>query len=249
MRNSERLDVLKRLLRENNISSQAELLDAMRELGYQMTQSTLSRDLSAIKAVKIKKPDNKSLYTLPVETRYIRTATRKPAEDEVAHWYVMYTRRFHEKKVAELLTSLGIEAWIPIQLVRRRWSDRMKTMEKLVIPKTVFIHCSEKRRHADTFVPATMGYMTDYTTHSAAIIPDAQIEVFKKMVSQTDVPIEFTEEQLMPGIEVDIVSGPFVGLSAELFKVENVNKIFVRIGCLGCATVELSLNVLRPKAE
>lgn len=248
MRNSERLEILKRIIRENEVSGQAELIGKMQEFGYQMTQSTLSRDLAAIKATKVKASSGKSKYMLPVEKRYVRTATHKVTDDDVSHWFIMYTRRYHEKKVAEHLNSLGVEAWVPVQLVRRRWSDRMKTMEKLVITKVVFIHCSEKRRLADTFIPATMGYMTDYVTHSAAIIPDAQVELFKKMISQTDIPVEFTEEQLMPGTKVDIVSGAFVGMSAELFKVESVNKIFVRIGCLGCATVELPLNILRPQA-
>ena len=49
-------------------------------------------------------------------------------------WLVAYVKSCMEKKTAERLTAMGIEHYLPVQTVERRWSDRVKRMEKLVLP-------------------------------------------------------------------------------------------------------------------
>lgn len=49
-------------------------------------------------------------------------------------WLVAYVKSCMEKKTAERLTAMGIEHYLPVQTVERRWSDRVKRTEKLVLP-------------------------------------------------------------------------------------------------------------------
>jgi transcriptional regulator of arginine metabolism len=51
---SHRRRELLRLLHEGRISSQKELVDALHELGHQVTQATVSRDLQAVGATKVR---------------------------------------------------------------------------------------------------------------------------------------------------------------------------------------------------
>ncbi|MGH2818815.1 MAG: arginine repressor [Actinomycetota bacterium] len=53
MRSHRRRELL-RLLHEGRLSSQKELVDALLELGHQVTQATVSRDLQAVGATKVR---------------------------------------------------------------------------------------------------------------------------------------------------------------------------------------------------
>lgn len=61
-------------------------------------------------------------------------------------WLVAYVKSCMEKKTAERLTAMGIEHYLPVQTVERRWSDRIKRMEKLVLPLMIFVHVTPKER-------------------------------------------------------------------------------------------------------
>ncbi len=59
-RKSARYAVIKRIIENNNVGSQEELLNLLLEEGYSVTQATLSRDLKFLKVGKI--PDGKGGY-------------------------------------------------------------------------------------------------------------------------------------------------------------------------------------------
>ena len=246
MRDSERLNTIIQLININKFHDQKELKEALFQKGFDVTQATISRDLKALKIVKQQQKGAKSYYVIPEETRYKRIR-KEHNEAEEMHWYVLYTRMFHEKKVAQRLTEKGIECWVPTQVVRKKWSDRIKIQEKLVISKIVFVHCTEQQRKTETFVPSTLAYLMDRERGEPAIVPDNQIETFQKVLAQDEVLVEFTEELLQPGQEVYVVQGVFAGMTAELQSVKNKNKVIVRINCLGTITLEIPLEYLQPK--
>ncbi len=57
--------LIARILTERPIGSQAELRDALRERGVEVTQATLSRDLEELRAVKARGADGAGRYELP----------------------------------------------------------------------------------------------------------------------------------------------------------------------------------------
>lgn len=62
---SERLDVIRNLINSEQISSQEELLAWLKRVGIEATQSTLSRDIKELKAVKVPDPVKGYQYLLP----------------------------------------------------------------------------------------------------------------------------------------------------------------------------------------
>jgi transcription antitermination factor NusG len=55
-------------------------------------------------------------------------------------WYAVYTLHLHEKKVAELLRALGLEAYVPTIQAHRRWQDgRTFILDVPVFPGYVFV--------------------------------------------------------------------------------------------------------------
>lgn len=65
----ERLMVLRALIREGEASTQEELCSALRRKKYDVTQSTVSRDLRRIGAVKATNAEGEIIYLLPEQHR------------------------------------------------------------------------------------------------------------------------------------------------------------------------------------
>ena len=61
----ERLMVLRQLIREGDASTQEELCEALEKKGFEVTQSTVSRDLRRIGAMKTTNSDGEIIYRLP----------------------------------------------------------------------------------------------------------------------------------------------------------------------------------------
>ena len=55
---------IRRIISEAKISSQDELLEALRKAGFELTQATLSRDLKEMRVGKVADPSRGSVYVL-----------------------------------------------------------------------------------------------------------------------------------------------------------------------------------------
>jgi len=54
-------------------------------------------------------------------------------------WYVVYTKARHERKVAENLMAKGIEAYCPLKIQTKYWSDRKKCVEVPLFSSYLFV--------------------------------------------------------------------------------------------------------------
>uniref|UniRef100_A0AB33JID2 Arginine repressor n=2 Tax=unclassified Prevotella TaxID=2638335 RepID=A0AB33JID2_9BACT len=67
-----RIDALKMLISSKELGSQEEVLKALQEVGFKVTQATLSRDMKQLKVAKAASMNGKYVYVLPNETMYKR---------------------------------------------------------------------------------------------------------------------------------------------------------------------------------
>ncbi len=65
-----RLDTIRMIISSREIGSQGELLQALLEEGFALTQATLSRDLRQLKVSKAANPAGRYVYVLPREPLY-----------------------------------------------------------------------------------------------------------------------------------------------------------------------------------
>ena len=70
-----RLETLRRIISSRELGSQEELLSALHDEGFQVTQATLSRDLKQLKVAKAATLRGNYVYVLPNETMYKRVST------------------------------------------------------------------------------------------------------------------------------------------------------------------------------
>ena len=65
MQRAERMEAVKTIIRENQISSQEQLLTELHKEGFDVTQATLSRDLKQLKVAKVSDGNNGYMYSIP----------------------------------------------------------------------------------------------------------------------------------------------------------------------------------------
>ena len=67
-----RLETLRMIISSRELGNQEELLAALQQEGFKLTQATLSRDLKQLKVAKASSMNGKYVYVLPNETMYKR---------------------------------------------------------------------------------------------------------------------------------------------------------------------------------
>lgn len=70
-----RLEALRMIISSQQLGSQEELLEALQNEGFKLTQATLSRDLKQLKVAKAASMSGNYVYVLPNETMYKRIST------------------------------------------------------------------------------------------------------------------------------------------------------------------------------
>lgn len=78
---SNRLILIKNLIRNNKIGSQEELLALLQKNNFDLTQATLSRDLKQIKVAKMPDHEGGYVYLLPEDTGIIRQSWSRTTEN------------------------------------------------------------------------------------------------------------------------------------------------------------------------
>ena len=76
-----RLETLKLLISSQEIGCQEDLLKALSQEGFNITQATLSRDLKQLKVAKAASINGRYTYVLPNETMYKRIPTPRMARE------------------------------------------------------------------------------------------------------------------------------------------------------------------------
>ena len=70
-----RLEALRLIISSQQLGSQEELLNALQQEGFKLTQATLSRDLKQLKVAKAATMGGNYVYVLPNESMYKRVST------------------------------------------------------------------------------------------------------------------------------------------------------------------------------
>lgn len=169
-------------------------------------------------------------------------------EESVAfsrRWHVAMVRMFHEKKVAECLTKMGIECCVPVQQEVHR-SDRRKMVDVVLLPMMVFVHVNPKERIEVLSFSTVSRYMVMHGDKNPAVIPDEQMARFRFMLNYSGEAVCMNNVPMARGEKVRVIKGPLSGLEGELVMMDGKSKIAVRLNVLGCACVDMSIGYVVP---
>ncbi|WP_103071079.1 UpxY family transcription antiterminator [Aquimarina sediminis] len=147
-------------------------------------------------------------------------------------WYVLYVRSRHEKKVEKLLEENELESFLPMIETIRKWSDRKKIILKPLFPSYVFVKVkSAKDFNKALSIEGACAYIR-FGREYARVKEEEILKI--KLFTQSDEisDIETSHQTLKIGEIKKINYGSLSGLECEVLKVNNANKIIVRIDSL-----------------
>src|ERR1035437_10286908 len=125
-------------------------------------------------------------------------------------WYALRVKPRYEKTTALALRMRGFEEFVPLPLVRRRWSDRVKELEEPFFPGYVFCRFNAEKRLPVLITPGVLSVIGMGKT--PAPVEDAEIAALQTVVAsrcRTQ-----TWPYLAVGQMVRIEAGPLAGRGA-----------------------------------
>lgn len=143
-------------------------------------------------------------------------------------WFVLYTKPNQEKKAREQLNNLNIENYLATVNKVKRWSDRNKNSEEIIIKSYIFIRSNEKER----LMALKLSSMSRciYDQGKPAIVPNWQIQNLKMFLLKTE--NVFVSNEILDGKRVLIKEGPFAGVIGTIQKSLNQNCLAVSLDFL-----------------
>lgn len=154
------------------------------------------------------------------------------------NWYALVCKSRAEKKVFSRLSEAGHEVFLPLVVELKQWSDRVKKVEKPLVPSYVFINTEE--RNLNTYLEDIGVTRVFKFLGKPALISQKEIEVLRILVQEQVAPTMLDREKLPKGTAVQIIKGPFKGLDAQCLQYQGKYRIVIETKALGVA---IALNV------
>jgi len=176
------------------------------------------------------------------------SASVNGTDDGVAYekvWVAALVQTNCERRVAEKLGLFSFDCYIAAQEEMHRWSDRMKKVQRLVIPNIIFVKTTKDRFVELKRFTFVRGLLSHPGNREPAVIPDEQIEKLQFMLGQTDSPVflENNLRQLKLGGKVRVLRGSFAGLEGTVCRLRDGDlHIGIHLDNLGFAHVNIHKN-------
>jgi transcription antitermination factor NusG len=152
---------------------------------------------------------------------------------ENKHWYAVYTKPRWEKKVHSLMVEKGMEAYCPLNRIRKKWSDRVKWVDEPLFKSYVFVRVPEADQTNVRMVNGVVNFV--YWLGKAAIIKDREIETIRKFLNDYD-EVWVEPIALQKDARITIRQGAFMNKEGKVVKIFN-NKVQVAIESIGYSLV------------
>ena len=149
-------------------------------------------------------------------------------------WYPVYTNPRAEKKAQTALQNKGILTYLPLRRQQKQWSDRKKWVEEPLFKSYIFVYITEQEQ---TEVLMTKGIARFiYFGNKVASMPERQINDLKLLIDSS-IELEITEESLQPGEKIVIKAGPLKGMTGEVISYRSQKQLALRLESLGCSII------------
>jgi len=141
-------------------------------------------------------------------------------------WFALYTKPRWEKKVNSLLNDKGVECYCPLNRVKRKWTDRIKTIEEPLFKSYVFVKVDDTERTKVRLTNGVINFV--YWNGKPAIVKEKEIQTIKRFLDEHEA-VQVRPMELMPNQVVLITSGAFMDQQAVVL---DANKKEVKVAIL-----------------
>jgi transcription antitermination factor NusG len=120
--------------------------------------------------------------------------------------------------VNSLLVQKGIESYCPLNKVRRKWSDRIKTVEEPLFKSYVFVKIDDAERSNVRMTNGVVNFV--YWNGKPAVIREKEIQTIKRFPNEYEqvevVKVDFAVED-----RVRVIAGPMMDQEGKVIEVKN----------------------------
>ena len=141
-------------------------------------------------------------------------------------WFALYTKPRWEKKVNSLLNDKGVECYCPLNRVKRKWTDRIKTIEEPLFKSYVFVKVDDTERTKVRLTNGVINFV--YWNGKPALVKEKEIQTIKRFLDEHEA-VQVRPMELMPNQVVLITSGAFMDQQAVVL---DANKKEVKVAIL-----------------
>jgi transcription antitermination factor NusG len=157
------------------------------------------------------------------------------------HWWAVWTRSRHEKRVRDELTRRpGVEVFLPLYPRWSWWGDRTKQVEVPLFPGYCFAQCRYGDRLAVLKAFGVVGLVG--IGGRPEWIPDSEIEAIRAVVESK---LRYDPHPfLTEGAEVEVVHGPLAGTRGRLVRKDRAVRVVLSV-----SLIRQSVSVEIPAAD
>jgi transcription antitermination factor NusG len=158
-----------------------------------------------------------------------------------ARWFAVYTRFKSEKVVQRQLDSKGIENYLPLQKVTRRYTRKIKHHEIPLISCYIFVKIVK-----DEYVQVLeTENVVNYVKFKKELIsiPEEEMELLRRVVGEGD-EVEAEPGLFKEGDLVELIGGNLTGLKGRMVEKQGKKQMVVDLETIGFSlrmTVDMGL--------
>lgn len=167
------------------------------------------------------------------------------ASSPETHWYACRTRARAEKQVDRLLERVGVESYLPLVELERKWADRTKRVKFPLFSGYTFARFPLGRLLEVVRTPGLVMVVSE--NGAPAPIREVEMESVRRFVmgvegtGEAPVPEDWWE----PGTPILVRQGPFRGMRGCLLESRGRRRVAVKLDALKMAfSVEMGLEDL-----
>lgn len=151
-----------------------------------------------------------------------------------------------KKIVAQKLQERGIEVYCPMIKTKRKWSDRIKTVEEPLFRSYCFINIEEQQRSQVFNVKGIVRYL--FWLNKPAIVRDKEIIAVKQLLAEVD-HNNIQTASFKPNNRVEITSGYLAHIEGNVVRQQGKLLTLVLDSLKIIVQVDLSKNSISDKSQ
>lgn len=169
----------------------------------------------------------------------------KCASDEKAYWYVLRVSYHREQVANELITSQGLETYLPLHFVKKEIEGKLKRVQEPLLPNFIFVHTYLSR--LNTLIKSPINNLLSfYYNHFEVtpegknpplVIPSCQMDDFIRLTSIDNDHILFISPdkcKFKNGEEVLVTDGDFEGIRGRIARIARQQRVVIEMHGIGC---------------
>jgi transcription antitermination factor NusG len=145
-------------------------------------------------------------------------------------WFAVYTRSKSEKLVQRMLQKKGVQVYLPLQRLLRRYTRSVRMVEKPLINCYVFVKIIRTQYVPVLETEHVKGFVK--FNKNMIAIPEHEIDILRRITLEDGLDVEVIQGQLAEGDSVEISAGALMGMKGRIVKTDGKHKFQVEISYL-----------------